>query len=145
MPLLRVRFSLRVCGRKEGKGKDGKEKEGVKKKRHFRWEVWLSPGFSEGGLETSNASTTWELARNADSQAPPGPAESETRGAGPAICLTNRLGDPDAAAVGEPPSTGTWAPARKLQQVARPQDRLHRRGEARGALRGDGEILERKK
>lgn len=83
MPLLRVRFSLRVCGRKEGKGKDGKEKEGVKKKRHFRWEVWLSPGFSEGGLETSNASTTWELARNADSQAPPGPAESETRGTGP--------------------------------------------------------------
>lgn len=83
MPLLRVRFSLCVCGRKEGKGKDGKEKEGVKKKRHFRWEVWLSPGFSEGGLETSNASTPWELARNADSQAPPGPAESETRGAGP--------------------------------------------------------------
>lgn len=41
-------------------------------------------------------------------------------GRGLAICLTNRPGDPDAAAVGEPPSTGTWAPARKLQQVARP-------------------------
>lgn len=57
-------------------------------------------------------------------------------GRGPAICLTNRPGDPDAAAVGEPPSTGTWAPARKLQQVARPASL---EGQARGALRGDGE------
>lgn len=48
-------------------------------------------------LRTSSTGVAWELVRNAASQAPPGPPDSETLGRGPALrVLTSLPGDFDA-------------------------------------------------
>ena len=57
---------------------------------HRFWVLWFLPlcqGFSYGCYFQA-----WDPARNADSQAPPGPAESETRGGG----STDSQGESDA-------------------------------------------------